>query len=115
VAPIDSFLTVVEEQVVQALKSQQVHAGRRHWVVLLDEHGAEISEVGEDEIIIHEALASLVSGGALGAAYVTYMPPPDPRVLAQVLTTDPRDSDVRTARLAITSVDIELGPWERTV
>jgi hypothetical protein len=114
---IDDVLPLVREKV-----SAQLRGGARtgttiqHWILVADDLGVELADLNPNSSPPHELLSSLVDMGARAAAYVTYVPAAPERVLAQILTADPRNSDVRQARVVRdAAAPVELGPWENTV
>ena len=113
-ADIDSLFVLVAEQLAAALDElEPADLEIKHWVVVDDEFGVEISAV-DDEPKAHEIVANLVDGGAAGAAYATYNPAAE-IVVATALVADPRNSDIRRSRAARAGQTISLGPWEYTV
>lgn len=114
---VDSFFGIVAEQMLRPLcETPMGSVSRRHWLVMEDDRGVEIAEVSEGEIVIHEVISSLLERGSEAAAYVTYVPEPRERILAEVVTKDPRDSDIREAGIVrATGGQVVLQAWQRLV
>jgi hypothetical protein len=113
-ADIDSLFDLVAEQLSSALDElDSADLEIKHWVVVDDEVGVEISAV-DDESKAHEIVANLIDEGAAGAAYATYNPAAE-LVVATALVADPRNSDIRRARAVRAGQTISLEPWEYTV
>lgn len=84
----------------------------RHWVLVQDQTGIELSLLETEEMPVHELLASLTGDGADVAAYITHRRPVPERVVAQVLVREPPDSDTRRADVIRRAGGPCLAPWE---
>src|ERR687891_466226 len=112
---LTELLVLVETEVTAMLRGTLPKSANRHWIILVDDVGVEAADVREDSPPPHGLLASLVDAGAHGAAYVTHLREHPERIVAQLLTANPRNSDVRMASVRRTSASVRLGKWEYTV
>src|SRR4051795_1124009 len=96
-APTDEFFELVGEAVVARVEAEGAPPTTRHWIIVRDVAGVEVSEVLEGGPPPHEVLDSLIASGAVAAAYATYVGSDPARIVAQVLLSDPVDSDTRRA------------------
>lgn len=112
---LEPFYALISERIVpELLKLDAESAGIRHWYVVEDGTGVDVTEV-EEGTDFSKALRSLAEAGA-SAAYVTYTPgPPSEHVLAYAVLTGGTNSDVRRSFISRSGESIALGPWEDTV
>lgn len=112
---LEPFFAVIRERIVpELLKLDAESAGIRHWYVVEDDAGVDVTDA-EEGSDFSKALRSLAEGGA-SAAYVTYTPgPPSEHVLAYAILAGGTNSDVRRSFIARSGESIAMGPWEDTV
>lgn len=108
---INEFLGRIAPTIVTELARD---AGTRNLLVFEDAKGIEIGDVSSSLVPPHELVASLVDGGAAGAAYATYLPD-RAEVIAQILVDRPRYSDIRRANVDRGTDGVRLGPWEHAI
>ena len=112
---LEPFYALVRERIVpELLKLDAESAGIRHWYVVEDSTGVDVTDVDEGTDFT-KALRSLAETGA-SAAYVTYTPgPTSEHVLACAVLAGRTNSDVRRSFVSRSGQSITLGPWEDTV
>jgi hypothetical protein len=112
---LEPFFARIRERIVPELaKLDAVSAGIRHWYVVQDSTGVDVTDA-EEGTDFGKALRSLAETGA-SAAYVTYTPgPPSEHVLAYAILAGGTNSDVRRSFIARSGESITLGPWEDAV
>jgi hypothetical protein len=118
--PIDEFYARVAIELTDTLVANGTGFGEvQRWILVDDESGLTVSLAAPEAKPWHEILAGLIELGADAAAVVHYYPSgPDcpERLLAQVYTTNPGNSDVRRADVVRDGSSAPtLGPWQRTV
>lgn len=111
VEAMNEFLARITPTIVTEL---ELDVGTRNLLVFEDAKGIEIADVSSSPVAPHELVASLVDGGAVGAAYASYLPD-RAEVIAQILVGDPRRSDVRRAKVDRGIGGVTLGPWEYAI
>ncbi len=114
---IDRIYALVALAIVTHLESLgEPGSDLQHWLVVIDAIGVDLVDAADTPLSPSEVLASLVDKGIEGAAYITHIPGPPERVLAQVLVDGPRNSDVRESQvLRSPGSGVELSPWEYTM
>ena len=112
---LEPFFAIIRERIVpELLKLDAESAGIRHWYVVEDSTGVDVTDA-EEGTDFSEALRSLAEAGST-AAYVTYTPgPPSEHVLAYAILAGGTNSDVLRSYIARSGDSITLGPWEDTV
>lgn len=112
---IDAFFEVIAGAMQREMDDLDQEASDvRHWVVIEDAVGVEVSPVEDSRP--HEVLPSFMALGVRGAAYVTYVPERPERLLAYALVANAADSDVRQTHVVREEGGVtSLAPWERTV
>lgn len=112
---LESFFALIREHIVPELvKLDAESAGIRHWYVIEDSTGLDVTDADEGTDF-GKALRALAEAGAT-AAYVTYTPgPPSEHVLAYAVLAGGTNSDVLRSFIARSGDSITLGPWEDTV
>jgi hypothetical protein len=118
--PIEDFYARVAVELTEILVANGARFGEiRRWILIDDKSGLAVSSAAPDAEPWHEILAGLIERGAHAAAVVHYFPsgPGGPeRLLAQVYTTSPSDSDVRRADvMRDESGAPTLSTWQHTV
>ncbi len=113
---MDRFFDLVARRLAPALGGlPQPGSSPRRWVVMEDDEGVELSELEGMLRPVHEVLASFIEAGATAAAFVTHVGGDQEHLLAYVLVSAPRASDVRRADVIRESASVRLAPWEPTV
>lgn len=112
---LEPFFALIRERIVpELLKLDAESAGIRHWYVVEDSAGVDVTDA-EEGTDSSKALRSLAEAGA-NAAYVTYTPgPPSEHVLAYAILAGGTNSDVRRSFIARSGDSLTLGPWQDTV
>lgn len=105
----DRFFDVIAAELAPKLSAESLPL-RSHWMIISDAQGVTTCRLDDETegMAIDSVLASHIDGGAAAAAFVTVH---KQSVLAQTLTTEPRNSDLRRAPLINVSGELQLGPW----
>jgi len=115
---LDSFFEEVAVQSIGELdQATESPESRAHWIVIRDSLGIERSRVSgkEGEIDVGEVLASHLANGCDAAAFVVHASESTEYLMAQALTADPREFDVRRAEIHRGDARIRLGPWQPVI
>lgn len=114
------FVAVLAESLAATLEREGLGPTRRgqtrHWLVIKDAAGVEMTEATEDGLPPHASLDSLIrQDGVEGAAYVTQHSGDE--IVAQAVVRDGTrlNSDLRRTRLIRTPQGVTVGPWEDAV
>lgn len=105
----DQFFDVIAAELAQKLSAESLPS-LSHWMIISDAQGVTTCRLDDETegMAIDSVLASHIDGGATAAAFVTVH---KQSVLAQTLTAEPRNSDLRRASLADAADELQLGPW----
>lgn len=111
-ADLEAFFGLIAQSVTPELDRDSAQ-DLRHWVLLQDATGTEMSPLDTDRMPVHELLASLIANGAEAAAYVTHRAEAPECVVAQALLGSPPTSDTRRASVVRRlGASTTLGRWE---
>jgi len=105
----DRFFDVIAAELTPKLSAEAIPL-LSHWMIISDAQGVTSCRLDDETegMAIDSVLASHIDGGATAAAFVTVH---NKSVLAQTLTTEPRNSELRRASLTDVADELKLGPW----
>jgi hypothetical protein len=105
----DSFYELIAEEIAPRLAVDPPEPVS-HWMIIRDAEGVTTCRLDDETegMGVDSVLRSHIDGGAFAAAFLTARPD---FVLAQVLISTPRNSDLRRASLTSLSGEARLGSW----